>query len=84
MAHFHRAVLEGILLNMKEIGDVLEEIAGPFHTIYANGGFTKMPFWVEMAAAIFEKKIVVSNNEGGPALGAAMLAKAALEAGKSS
>jgi gluconokinase len=80
LAHFHRAVLEGILLNMKEIGDVLEEIAGPFHTIYANGGFTKMPFWVEMAAAIFEKKIVVSSHEGGPALGAAMVAKAALEA----
>ncbi len=84
LAHFHRAVLEGILLNMKVIGDVLEEVAGPFHTIYANGGFTKMPFWVEMAAAIFEKKIVVSNHEGGPALGAAMVAKVALEAGKSS
>lgn len=74
LAHFHRAVLEGILWNMKAIGDVLEEVAGPFHVIFANGGFTKMPFWVEMAGDIFGKKIVVSNNEGGPALGAAKLA----------
>lgn len=73
LAHFHRAVLEGILLNMKEIGDVLEEIAGPFHTLHANGGFTKMPFWVEMAGVVFGKKIVVSEHEGGPALGAARL-----------
>ncbi|MBK8564508.1 MAG: gluconokinase [Saprospiraceae bacterium] len=73
LAHFHRAILEGILLNMKQIGDVLEEITGPFHTIHANGGFTKMPFWVEMAGEIFGKKIVVSKNEGGPALGAARL-----------
>ncbi len=78
LAHFHRAVLEGILWNMKAIGDVLEEVAGPFHVIYANGGFTKMPFWVEMAGEIFAKKIVVSENEGGPALGAAMLGMQAL------
>ncbi len=73
LAHFHRAVLEGILLNMKQIGDVLEEVAGPFHVIHANGGFTKMPFWVAMAGEIFGKKIVVSEHEGGPALGAAMI-----------
>jgi gluconokinase len=75
LAHFHRAVLEGILLNMKLISDVLEDLAGPFHAIHANGGFTKMPFWVEMTAEIFGKKIVVSENEGGPALGAARLFK---------
>ncbi|MCF8247337.1 MAG: gluconokinase [Saprospiraceae bacterium] len=79
LAHFHRAVLEGILWNMKAIGDVLEEVAGPYHVIFANGGFTKMPFWVEMAGEIFGKKIIVSGNEGGPALGAAMLGKRALE-----
>lgn len=79
LAHFHRAVLEGIVWNMKAIGDVLEEVAGPFHVIYANGGFTKMPFWVEMAGEIFGKKIVVSENEGGPALGAAMVGMRALE-----
>lgn len=73
LAHFHRAVLEGILLNMKQIGDVLGEVAGPFHTIHANGGFTKMKFWVEMAGEVFGKKIVVSEHEGGPALGAASL-----------
>lgn len=75
LAHFHRAVLEGILLNMKAIGDLLEGVSGPFNVIFANGGFTKMPFWVEMASEIFGKRIVVSENEGGPALGAAMLAK---------
>ncbi|MBI5915838.1 MAG: gluconate kinase, partial [Bacteroidetes bacterium] len=73
LAHFHRAVLEGILLNMRHIGDVLTEVAGPFEVIYANGGFTKMKFWVKMAAEIFGKKVLVFENEGGPALGAALV-----------
>ena len=63
---------------MKAIGDVLEEVAGSFDVIYANGGFTKMPFWVEMAGEVFGKKIVVSENEGGPAFGAAMVGMQAL------
>ncbi|MBK9016501.1 MAG: gluconokinase [Saprospiraceae bacterium] len=80
LAHFHRAVLEGILLNMKLIGDVLEEVTGTFHEIYANGGFTRMEFWVQMAADIFGKKVLTFENEGGPALGAALVGMRALGA----
>ncbi len=78
LAHFHRAVLEGILLNLRQIGEVLTEVTGPFHVVYANGGFTNMKFWVEMAAEVFEKKVVVFENEGGPALGAALMGMRAL------
>ena len=66
-------------MNLKAIGDVLEALSGPFEVIYANGGFTRMKFWVEMAAAIFGRKVVTSENEGGPALGAAMVGMRALE-----
>ncbi len=80
LPHFHRAVLEGILRNMKQIGDVLTEATGPFEVIYANGGFTRMDFWVQMAADIFGKKVVTFENEGGPALGAALVGMKALGA----
>lgn len=77
-AHFHRAVLEGILLNMALIGEVVAEKTGGFSRILANGGFTKLAPWVQMAADIFGKEVHVFPNEGGPALGAAALGAAAL------
>ena len=59
-----------LAVSMRAIDDLTWEVklrAGPFQVIYANGGFTKMKFWVQMAAAIFGKKVVVFENEGGPA-----------------
>jgi gluconokinase len=78
LAHFHKAVLEGILLNMSLIGEVLEEVVAPMQVIFANGGFVKMPVWVQMAADVFGKKICLSESEEASALGAALLGMKAL------
>ncbi len=78
LAHFHKAVLEGILLNMSLIGEVLEEVVAPMQVIYANGGFVKMPVWVQMAADMFGKKICLSENEEASAFGAALLGMKAI------
>ena len=77
-AHFHRAVLEGILLNLSLIGQVLEEVVAPMAVVYANGGFTKMDSWVQMAADIFGKEVRIFDNEDAPALGAVITGMKAL------
>lgn len=68
--HFHRAVLEGILLNLALIGQVLEEKISPIGCIFANGGFTRMQSWVQMAADVFGTEVRIFENEDAPALGA--------------
>ncbi len=77
-AHFHRAVLEGILLNLCLVGQVLEETVAPISRILANGGFTKMDFWVQMAADIFGKEVQTFESEDSPALGAVLMAMKSL------
>ncbi|MEK7256946.1 MAG: gluconokinase, partial [Bacteroidota bacterium] len=83
LAHFHRAVLEGILLNIRLVGQVLEELSAPIGRIHANGGFTRLDIWVEMAADIFGKEVHVFENEDSPALGAVLLALKTLDIGNS-
>ncbi len=77
-AHFHRAVLEGVLLNLCLIGQVLEETVAPVSRILADGGFTKMDFWVQMAADVFGKEIQTFESEDTPALGAVLMAMKSL------
>jgi gluconokinase len=77
-AHFHRAVLEGVLLNLCLIGQVLEETVAPVSRILADGGFTKMDFWVQMAADVFGKEVQTFESEDTPALGAVLIAMKSL------
>lgn len=61
-AHFTRAVLEGIVYGIYSVGKVLEELAGPVQTIRASGGFAHSPFWVQLLADVFNKRVVVSEE----------------------
>lgn len=61
-AHFTRAVLEGIVYGIYSVGKALEELAGPAHAIHANGGFAHSPFWVQLLADVFNKRVVVSKE----------------------
>jgi gluconokinase len=70
--HFARAVMEGILLNLKTIGKILLEMQ-QIDTIYANGGFARSPIWVQMLADIFGKKVVLNETVETGAAGAAMM-----------
>jgi gluconokinase len=73
-AHFTRAVLEGILFNLQNIHALVEAQLAPTKAIYADGGFTKSPFWVQMLADITGKTIFIRKNEDGAAIGAIMMA----------
>jgi gluconokinase len=76
-AHFVRAVMEGILLNLFSIGTVLLD-HNPIKTIYANGGFSKNKLWVQMLADVFGKTVVMNETADTGTVGAAMLGLKAL------
>jgi gluconokinase len=71
--HFMRCILEGICYSMRQIGASLEETLGPIKHIYASGGFTRSPTWLQMMADVFLKKVYVSGTADASATGAAML-----------
>lgn len=76
--YFARAALEGVVYNMYSIGQGLEDAAGSFDAIWADGGVTRSDFMVQMIADIFEKPVYVAESHHGVAEGAIMLGSVAL------
>lgn len=72
--HFIRAVLEGVSLNLYQIGKALEQIAGAPEKIYVNGGLARSKTWLSMMADIFNAEIYVSESHHSAAWGAAWTA----------
>ncbi len=72
-AHFARAALEGVLLNLLSINQLLEIHTGPARVIHANGGFAQSRFWVQMLAdmAGIPVRLNASNESG--SMGAILL-----------
>ena len=78
-SHLVRAVMEGVLFNLSMILDVLEALAGgPVDEIVAGGGFARSDFWLQMAADLFNRPLVVADNPESTAQGAALLATQAM------
>lgn len=77
-AHFLRAVLEGILFGIYEIGRALEETGNEFAEISAGGGFARSEMWLQMAADIFNKPVRVAESVESSAMGAAAMGLLAL------
>jgi gluconokinase len=71
-AHFVRAAMEGIILNMYSIGKILMEREN-IAEIYASGGFAKSDFWLQILADVFQKKVIVSDTVESSAWGAVLL-----------
>lgn len=77
-AHFCRAVLEGIVLGIYQVGQALEETTGPIREIHAGGGFARSSFWVQLLADTFGKQVFVTETIESSAWGAALLGLEAL------
>ena len=71
--YFLRAILEGVSYSLRQIGASLEETIGPIERIYASGGFSRSPIWLQLMADIFQKKVVVTGSADASAVGAAQL-----------
>ncbi|WP_353723156.1 FGGY-family carbohydrate kinase [Dyadobacter sp. 676] len=76
-AHFARAVMEGILLNLYSVGKTLMEMQ-EISVIYANGGFARSTTWVQMLSDVFGKTVKLNETVETGAVGAAMMGLKAL------
>jgi len=77
-AHFMRAVLEGISFSLHQVGASLEETIGPIRHIYASGGFTHSPQWLQMMADIFGRTVYTTSSADASAIGACIMGAYAL------
>ncbi|MBE6612099.1 MAG: xylulokinase [Ruminococcaceae bacterium] len=72
-AHFLRAVLEGVAYSLRDCVEVLREMGIEVDNMTAVGGGAS-PLWCEILAGTFDIPIRATISEGGPSVGAAILA----------
>ncbi len=72
-AHMMRAIVEGICFSLFSIAEILAQTAGPAARIFASGGFTASPAWVQMIADIFGKPVELVQDADASAMGAAII-----------
>jgi len=76
------AALEGVAFAFADGLDVLVERGGTVGDITVTGGGARLPYWGELLAAALKRPLIYrSGGEVGAALGAARLARLAVDAG---
>lgn len=75
LAHLVRSVIEGSLLNIREILEVMVSLGIPCERVVASGGATRSTFWLQAMADVLGRPVVTvhGSSEGG-AFGAALVA----------
>jgi xylulokinase len=68
-----RAVIEGVSYSQKDCLDIVEELGVPVDSVRASGGGARSPFWRQILADVFGKKVVRLASQEGAAYGAALL-----------
>ncbi len=72
--HMVRSILEGVTYSLRECLDIMAELGVPIKAIRATGGGAKSPFWRQMQADVFGKRLHAMASDEGPAMGVALLA----------
>lgn len=73
--HMVRAAMEGVLFNLYEVWQLIQEVGGPSKTIKVTGGFLNSPLWKQMLADIFGRPMQQPTSFESSCLGAVMLGK---------
>ena len=69
-----RALLEGVSYSQKDCLDIVEQLGGVVESVRVSGGGARSPFWRQMLADVFGKRVAVVETQEGSAYGAALLA----------
>lgn len=72
-AHFIRAAVEGVALQMANLADVLDEVT-PITEVHCTGGVFRSGLWRDVMAAALGWPLIPTDAAEGSALGAAILA----------
>lgn len=78
IAHFMRAIMEGVSFALLDILGSVEEFTGPARHIYASGGFIRSKKWLQLLADVMGRKISVTLAQDSSAAGAVILGMKAL------
>ena len=73
-AHLVRAVMEGVVLALREGLELMMGLGVEVERIVASGGGTRHPLWLKLQADIFNREIYQTKTEEAAAVGAALLA----------
>lgn len=68
-----RAVIEGVSYSQKDCLAVIEGMGVPIDAVRASGGGGQSPFWRQILADVFAKRVVALKTQEGSAYGAALL-----------
>jgi len=71
--HMVRAAMEGVLFNLYEVWQLIQEVGGPSKTIKVTGGFLNSPLWKQMLVDIFDRAMQQPTSFESSCLGAVML-----------
>jgi xylulokinase len=69
-----RSLLEGVSYSQKDCLDIIEGLGVPVESVRVSGGGARSPFWRQMLADVFGKRVVSLETQEGSAYGAALLA----------
>jgi xylulokinase len=71
-----RSLLEGVSYSLNDCLEIIEKMGVPVDSIRASGGGARSPFWRQLLADVFGKRVATLETEEGSAYGAALLALA--------
>ena len=75
LRHLVRALLEGVLLNLRAILELMGRAGLDFASVRASGGAAASPVWLQLLADVLGREVAtVTGAEEGGAYGAALLA----------
>jgi xylulokinase len=73
-AEMIRALLEGVSYSQKDCLDIIEQMGVQVQSVRVSGGGARSPFWRQVLADVFGKRVVTLETQEGSAYGAALLA----------
>jgi len=75
VAHMSRSVMEGTILNLREIVSMFVAAGLKWSQVRVSGGATTEPLWLQLLADVLQQEVTtVTGAEQGGAFGAALLA----------
>lgn len=77
----YHAVLEGVLFNMRQCYEILEDVGGKPERILLSGGITNSKEWVRMAADIFGRELLTCGVSNDSTVGGSLVALQAVTGG---
>jgi gluconokinase len=76
--HLLRAVMEGVMLQIRTVAQLLEPACGQAHEVRASGGFARSAFWRQMLSDVLGTPVRVPQSFESSGIGAAWLGYHAL------